>query len=221
MNKLYYNTLCPISRFIKLLLDEHKIEYSIININFWQNPKDFFNINHAGEVPVLQTECGSCIISPYSILDFLKSRDTGIFLFSSTENRLEIERIIYWFNKKFYREVTEYIINEKVIKFYNNSGNISAEAIRVARNNLSSHISYLEFLLSNRNWLAGESMSFADFAACAHLSILDYFGDINWSKSSIVKDWYSLIKSRPSFQKLLTESITGFNPSSHYRNLDF
>ncbi|MGZ9594304.1 MAG: glutathione S-transferase family protein, partial [Candidatus Liberibacter asiaticus] len=64
-------------------------------------------------------------------------------------------------------------------------------------------------------------MSYADFAASATISILDYLGEIDWDTAPIVKEWYQRMKSRPSFRPLLSERIRGLLPVSHYTNLDF
>ena len=36
-----------------------------------------------------------------------------------------------------------------------------------------------------------------------------------------VKNWYAVIKSRPTFRCILEESIYNISPSSHYKDLDF
>jgi glutathione S-transferase len=64
-------------------------------------------------------------------------------------------------------------------------------------------------------------LSLADFAAAAHLSCLDYIGDVDWRLSKAAKDWYARIKSRPGFRTLLTDRVPGMNPPDHYVDLDF
>jgi len=46
-------------------------------------------------------------------------------------------------------------------------------------------------------WLAGDHLSLADLAAAAHLSSLDYLGDVPWADFAAAKSWYQRIKSRP------------------------
>ena len=48
-----------------------------------------------------------------------------------------------------------------------------------------------------RNWLAGERLSYADLAAAAHLSVVDYLGDVPWNEDEAAKTWYARVKSRP------------------------
>ena len=80
---------------------------------------------------------------------------------------------------------------------------------------------YLGHLAETRPWLAGEAPSFADLAAAAHLSTLDYLGEVFWEDYEPVKSWYALLKSRPSFRPLLADRVAGFIPSGSYADLDF
>ena len=64
-------------------------------------------------------------------------------------------------------------------------------------------------------------MSQADLAAAAHLSVLDYFGEIAWRSFPHLKTWYVRLKSRPSFRPLLADRLPGMAPVEHYADLDF
>jgi len=133
----------------------------------------------------------------------------------------EIRRLLNWFNHKFHIEITKIFIDEKLIRLLKNAGAPRTEFLRAAKSNLSHHMSYISSLLKERTWLAGDNMSFADFAAASHLSIVDYFGEVIWEQHPEVKEWYSLIKSRPSFRPFLQDNIAGFAPPKHYQDLDF
>ena len=76
-------------------------------------------------------------------------------------------------------------------------------------------------LLVSRDWLAGRRLSLADFAAAAHLSVIDYFGDVPWRDFPAVKTWYMKLKSRPCFRPLLADRWPGLAPAQHYDDLDF
>ena len=75
--------------------------------------------------------------------------------------------------------------------------------------------------MSRRRWLAGDEFSLADIAAAAHLSVIDYLGDVPWERHEAARDWYARIKSRPSFRPLLADYIAGVPPPKHYADLDF
>ena len=70
-------------------------------------------------------------------------------------------------------------------------------------------------------WLAGDRPTFADLAAAAHISVIDYFGDIPWGDFPVAKSWYQRIKSRPSFRTLLADTVRGMAPAAVYADLDF
>jgi glutathione S-transferase len=53
------------------------------------------------------------------------------------------------------------------------------------------------------------------------LSALDYYGEIPWAEYPQLTDWYTRIKSRPSFRPLLSDKIPGQPPVPHYAELDF
>jgi glutathione S-transferase len=75
--------------------------------------------------------------------------------------------------------------------------------------------------VERRKWLAGDDFTLADITAAAHLSTLDYIGDVPWASHENVKDWYARIKSRPSFRPLLSDRIPNAPPPKHYADLDF
>ncbi|MEO0820795.1 MAG: glutathione S-transferase family protein, partial [Pseudomonadota bacterium] len=53
-------------------------------------------------------------------------------------------------------------------------------------------------------------------------SCLDYCGDVPWDDYPAVRNWYAVLKSRPSFRGLLADHVPGFPiPPPHYADLDF
>ena len=93
--------------------------------------------------------------------------------------------------------------------------------VRNALQRLKPHLDYVAWLAEERSFLAGEELSLADLAAVAHLSAIDYLGDINWAENPVAKSWYQRMKSRPSFRALLSDTLPAMPPSAHYADLDF
>jgi glutathione S-transferase len=93
--------------------------------------------------------------------------------------------------------------------------------LRAVRTNLRYHLAYTGYLADARRWLAGDDLSFADFAAAAHISTVDYLGEMPWHEYPAVKAWYQKIKSRPSFRALLADRVPGSSPPLAYSDLDF
>lgn len=222
MRKLFHFELCPYSRKIRILLAEKGLEFELIQEKFWERRHDFSYINPAMQVPVLLDSNDLVIPDSYAITEYLDEKyDQKIYLGNTIEERANIRRLISWFDDKFYNEVTSYVLNEKVIKFFTRSGEPHSEALRASRLNLIPHLQYINFLTQDHKWLAGERLTCADVAAAAQLSILDYLGVVPWDNFPKTKEWYSFIKSRPSFRAILKDKINGFRPPKHYANLDF
>ena len=139
--------------------------------------------------------------------------------------RIEVRRLMSWFNDKFFEEASEPLVTEKVYKRFmkpeQGGGAPSTDVLRAAKANVRYHLAYIGWLARTRNFLAGDQLTFADLAAAAHLSTLDYLGDVPWSEDDAAKAWYARIKSRPSFRPLLAEWMSGVPASAHYVDLDF
>ena len=82
------------------------------------------------------------------------------------------------------------------------------------------HIQYFNYLLNSKNYFIKDDLTYFDFLAAANLSILDYLGLLNFKSHENIKEWYSKIKSRPSFKTLLKDQIVGLNPHQNYQNID-
>jgi glutathione S-transferase len=137
--------------------------------------------------------------------------------------RAETRRLIDWFNGKFHREVTQELLQEKVYNRLQPGATATPDVdfLRAIRTNLRYHMSYISYLADHRRWLAGEELSFADLAAAAHLSSVDYLGEVPWEEYAVAKVWYARLKSRRAFRTILADRVAGSLPSAHYADLDF
>lgn len=50
---------------------------------------------------------------------------------------------------------------------------------------------YIDYLADRNNYLAGKNLTLADLTVAAHLSIIDYLGDIPWNDYKNAKLWYA------------------------------
>ncbi len=229
MPVLFHYPLCPFSRSIRLLLAERGVEVSEQEERPWDWRQEFIELNPSGQVPVLVMDEGSALCGAYPISEYFAEAETGdgagrsfdVFPGTSFE-RAEARRLVDWFHGKFHLEVSERLLEEKVQRrFQRTSGSPDTDGLRASRANLRYHLRYIGLLAEQRNWLAGETMSFADLAAAAQLSVIDYLGDVPWEESEAAKTWYARVKSRPSFRELLSDRLPGFAPPDAYANLDF
>ena len=222
MRTLYHHPICPLSRQIRVYLKELDLTFSTVKEDIWQKRPEFIKINPACTIPVLVESSNLSIAGIYALIEYLNEKYPKFNFFDEeSESNCEIRRLVSWFNDKFYNEVTKIIVNEKVIRLTSNAGGPRTEYLRSAKLQLNTHFTYLSQLFERHSFVASDLLSCADIAASCHLSVLDYFGEINWDNWPNIKYWYSIIKSRPSFRALLQDQIPGFIAPSHYADLDF
>jgi glutathione S-transferase len=226
MRSLYHLPLCPFSRAARLALAEKRLDFHLIEEPVWQARPQFLRLNPAGNLPVLVEDGELCVVSSLAIGEYLEEAypESGGFtalLPKTAPERAEVRRLVGWFDGKFHDEVTANIVYEKVDKRLMKEGEPFMPYIREGLHNIRAHLGYVAQLLEARSWLAGKSFSLADIAAAAHLSCLDYLGDVPWGMSETVKEWYVRMKSRPSFRTLLQDRLAGMLPPAHYADLDF
>jgi len=230
MLTLFHHPFCPHSRFVRLALAEHGLAAGLVEERVWDRREAFLALNPAGATPVLIEDGsppipGAAIIAEY--LDELHGATLGArrLLPAAGAARVEVRRLASWFNDKFFAEVSGPLVSERVYKRHmrieQGGGPPEPEIIRAALANIRYHLAYIGWLARARNWLAGEHLSYADLAASAHLSAVDYFGDVPWHEDESAKNWYARIKSRPSFRPLLAETLPGVPAAQSYADLDF
>lgn len=230
MATLYHHPLCPHSRFVRLALAEIGLDVELAEVKTWERRADFLALNPAGATPVLTEAQIAAVPGAEVIAEWLdETRGAALgqrrLLPEAPERRVEVRRLMSWFHGKFFEEVSGHLVHEKVYKRFMKSdeggGPPDAAAIRAARSNVRYHLRYIGYLARQRRWLAGEEMTYADLAAAAHLSSIDFLGDAPWEEDQTAKEWYARIKSRPAFRPLLTDRIPGITPPQSYADLDF
>lgn len=222
MRMLYHTPLSPFCRKIRMLLKEKGLQFELVNENPWDRNLSLFALNPAGEVPVLVEDNGSVISGAYAIPEYLEESYPQITLIGATSaERAEVRRLVDWFDHKFDFEVTQKILFEKVFKNYFGGGEPDSRALREGKNQILYHLDYVGYLATERYFLAGEHLTLADLTAAAHLSALDYLGDVPWDYNKAAQNWYALMKSRPSMRCILAERVRGVRPPVYYEDPDF
>ncbi len=222
MRTLYHLWLSPHCRKVRIALAEKKLEFDLQAEKTWEHREGFLRLNPAGQVPVLVETDGVALSGGQVICEYLDEMHAEPPLMGSNSlSRAEVRRLCAWLDERFNAEVTANLVGEKVMKRFLGLGSPDSTAIRAGKSNIHQHLEYIEYLVERRTWLAGDALSLADISAGAHLSCVDYLGDVPWNEHSIAKDWYVRIKSRPSFRDLLRDHIPGAPPPKHYADLDF
>jgi glutathione S-transferase len=219
---LYQFPLCPFSRKVRLLLGEKGVAYTLMRENPWEQRDDFLQMNPTGRTPVVTKEshvplCDSVAICEY----FDETVDKNSMLGGSASYRAEIRRLVALFDQQFYGDVTAPLLHERMTKRLVSRQPPDAKVLREAMKLANSHLDYIDYLIDHRAWLAGSTMSMADLAAAAQISVADYLGGIDWTGHEQTKAWYAMFKSRPSFRPLLSERMEGITAPPHYEMVDF
>ena len=227
MPSLVHFALDPFSRRLRLALAEYGVPVELIDEEPWDPSPDIFDFNPAGTLPVYLEDVSTPISGIEAISEYLEeTKSTRISLIPGDAfERAEVRRLTGWFDGTFYAEVSEPLLTEKVIRRFlpigKGGGGPDTARVRLAMSRLRNHLDYIGHLADHRVWLAGQHLSIADLAAAAHVSSVDYFGDIPWTDYPAAKSWFQRMKSRPSYRMLLGDTVRGMAPQPHYADLDF
>ncbi|MFN4009172.1 glutathione S-transferase family protein [Pannonibacter carbonis] len=230
MLTLYHHPFSPSARFVRLLLGEYGANFELKSVNPWERHREFLMLNPAGTVPVLVENDGPPICGPLPIMEYLdETRGYAMadrrLMPDHPDRRAETRRLVDWALRKFDDEVVGHFVRERIYKQDMprsvGGGEPDSAILRIARANIHHHMRYFGYLAASRKWLAGDRLSFADFALAAEFSCADYLGEVPWAEEDNVKAWYARVKSRPSFRPLLAEKMLGMPPAHSYADLDF
>jgi len=228
MATLFHFPLDPFARRVRLSLAEYGYEVELEEVVPWEHAAVVDELSPPADLPVL-LEGGAAVISGMNALvEYLEETvaPKSVSLLGRTAGeRAEARRLAAWFDQHFYNEVSGPLLSEKVIRRFvpkeAGGGPPEMGRVRTALAPIRDHLAVVGMLAEQRNWLAGRNLSVADLAAAAHLSVVDYLGDVPWHDNDAARQWYQRIKSRPSFRPLLADYIRGLAPPRQYADLDF
>ncbi len=220
---LHSFALCPFSRKVRLLLGEKGVGYELVPERPWERRDEFVEMNPAGQTPVMvDRERGTRLVHSTVICEFIEETVQRQPMISGTAvNRAEIRRVAAWFDESFYAAVTGPLLSERMMKRLVHRVSPDTAALREAMKAANALLDYVDYLLDHNNWLGGSSLSLADLAGAAHISVADYLGGIDWRAHEHTRNWYMGLKSRPSFRPLLAERMGVIAPPADYDKVDF
>lgn len=222
---LYHFPFDPGSRAARLALGEARLDFEEATVRPWEPDCPLGGLNPSGMPPVLTTthlgrELILCEAS--AIMGWIEDHAREpVLMPPDAGERAEARRLVGWFERRFTDEVAAILLHERMEKPLMRLGPPDARALREGRAALKGHLDLFEALAVSRDWLAGRRLSRADIVAGAHLSVLDYFGELPWGTRPALKTWYMKLKSRPCFRPLLADRFPGVAPAPHYADLDF
>lgn len=220
---LHQFALCPFSRKVRLLLGEKGIGYELVREYPWERRDEFSHLNPAGRTPVMiETDRNITLSDSWAITEYFEETvEKARMLPGTAVDRAEVRRLVAWFDGNFHDNVTAPLLEERMLKRIVHRTSPHTGVLREAMKSANALLDYIDYLLDHRNWLAGSSLSLADLAAAAHISVADYLGGIDWRAHQQTRNWYSGLKSRPSFRPLLSERMGVIAPPADYDKVDF
>lgn len=217
MLTLFHHPDCPHSRFVRLALREYGLPVRQIIERIWERRKEFLILNPAGTTPVLLTEeqlavPGASIIAEYLEETYGRNVAERRLLPLEMPGRIEVRRLMHWFNDEFFKEVTGPLMTERYKQYKpldGDGGPPDYALIRAVFQNIPYYLAHIGLLLRGHDWLAGGRLSYADLAAAAHLSLADDLGEIPWPEDGAAKGWYERMRSRLTFQSVMAQAWRG------------
>src|SRR5260221_6312996 len=191
MFTLFHHPFCPQSRFIRLALGEHGLDLRLVEERVWERREAYLALNPAATTPVLTAEGqppvpGAGIIAEF--LDETHGAEMGErrLLPTARAERIEVRRLMAWFNEKFFEEASNPLVTERIYKRFmsedNGGGAPAADVIRAAKANVRYHLAYIGWLAPTRNFLAGGRLTYSGLVAAAQLSAVHHLGDVAMSQ---------------------------------------
>lgn len=215
--------LCPFSRKLRLLLAEKGVPYEPVRESPWARRDEFIDMNPACQTPVMvdRERGGAPLIDSLAICEYFEETvDKAAMINGTAAERAEIRRLTIWFDTHFYRDVTQPLLFERMEKRIVHRASPDSRVLREAMKAAIAHLDYTDYLLGHRKWIGGATISLADLAAAAHISVADYLGGIDFKGHDLTRRWYGGMKSRPSMRPLLAERMEVITPPADYENPD-
>jgi glutathione S-transferase len=214
MRKLIHLTLSPASRLVRLLVGEKRLTCD-----------PALSEDPLAHLPAFTDLDGTAVTGLWAIVDHLEGTYPDHPLMpEDPAARGEALRWLDWAMGPLHDQVTRRILFEKGAQRYTGAPQRLApdmNVIRQGREALRTALKILGETAETRGNLAARDCTIADLAAAAHLSALDYFGEVPWTDFPAAAEWYGRIKSRPSFRTLLADRVPGQPPTASYAELDF
>ena len=220
---LHQFPLCPFSRKVRLLLGEKGVGYELVLEKPWERRDEFVDLNPAGATPVVVSRDRDIkLINSSAICEYFEETvDKARMISGTATDRAEIRRLTAWFDESFYAAVTGPLLHERMLKRVVHRVSPDTAVLREAMKAGNELLGYVDYQLDRHNWIAGSALSLADLAGAAHISVTDYLGGLDWRGHDQTRDWYSRMKSRPSFRPLLAERMAQIAPPADYDKVDF
>lgn len=224
MIKLYYRTLDPLSRALKIALGEKRAAFQTIEVPTFGGDQELFSIDNQLRTPILIDDMwdnGTIIPDAFVAFEYLEDIIPSPHFFPSGPTERAKVRLFCREAINEFAPLYALLIEEKAHKILNRAGSPDTNNYRKLREGALFVLSSAEKRAAHNGYMIGNKMTLGDIIIWAQLSLLDYFDLVSWEHSQIAKQYYRGLKQRPAFRPILNDAVIGLQPPPHYKNLDF
>ncbi len=145
MFTLFHHPFCPHSRFVRLALGEYGLDLRLVEERVWERREAYLALNPAGTTPVLLEEGIPAVPGASTIAEYLDEThgtemDNRRLMPTKMSERIEVRRLMSWFNEKFFEEASNPLVTERIYKRFmsedDGGGAPAADVIRAAKANV-------------------------------------------------------------------------------------
>src|ERR1700751_6135276 len=165
MYTLFHPSFCPHSRFTRMVLGEDGFDLRLVEERVWERREGFLALNPACPTPELFKEGQPAIPGAQIIAEFIdetRGAEMGErrLLPATMSERIEVRRLMAWFNEKFVEEASNPLVTERIYKRFmredHGGGPPAADVIRAAKANVRYHLAYIGWRAGKRDIIAGQ-----------------------------------------------------------------
>ena len=201
--KLFSSLLSANGRKVQAVCCELEIDARIEEVNVYsgegQNP-EYLEINPLGQIPAL-SDGHITLIESNAIAVYLSERYGNMALYGSApEQRAEVNKWLFWESSQWQPMLTSLLREHVGHKLLPEVLPAPQSTPEWDNEQCTKQINYLENILSDRKWLAGQELSLADYAVAA---MTTYFkvSDFSFKSYPNVSKWLDRLSERDAWKK--------------------
>jgi glutathione S-transferase len=201
----FYNSVGPNPRVVKLFMAEKGIEMPevMVDLRDGENRRAPYNVdvNPAGQTPALELDDGTILCEVTAICEYLEERFPDPALIGSTpEARANTRMWTRRVDLKICEPLTNGFRFAEGLPLFESRLRCLPEAAAGLKETAQDGIRWLDPLIADRGFIAGDALSLADVMLFAFLDFGTTVGQPIDAAAKNVQRWYERMKSRPSAQ---------------------
>ena len=209
--KLYFHPASTTSRIVLLFAAEEGIQFDpeVVDI--------VAGAHHTGSYPSVNAKClvpaldddGFVLTESASILRYLAGKTGSASYPVEPRERARVDEMIDYLNSDFYRDWGYNFIYPQLFPHHKRESDAAQQGtIRWGQARVHAGLGYLDSVLANRAYLAGDRRTIADYFGAGLLSAGELIR-VDLAGFPHLQRWYASMRSLPSWPKV-SETLEGF-----------